>query len=190
MERTMKLSKESQLKLKQLEEKMSVDNREGDLSRARSLTVGTCFGGTTEIMMRGNNGYMWTPLQPVEVVELINQLAANVGCHVALKPKNDFSSWREWRVPPEEKERLNGSAPFVNDMAPYNQLGAQGMDPQVIAALNAGGILTEDFGGAAGGKGQPGANIFVGVNNRRNKDVVAIEKPKNRRSSKRAAKTS
>lgn len=184
----MKISKESQKKIKEIEEKMSVDNREGDLYRARSLTVGTCFGGTTEVMMRGNNGYMWTPLQPVEVIELINQLAANVGCHVALKPKKDFASWRDWRVTDEEKERLHGWAPFVNDIAPYNQLGASGMDPQVVAALEAGGILTEDFGGSAGHNGQPGANVFVGVNNRRNKNVVATEKPKNRRSSKRTAK--
>lgn len=165
------------------------------LQRAVSISVGTAFGGTTEISMRAeNNGSLWCYMQPVEVIELIHQLAANVGCHVALKPRKDFSSWRDWRVTDEEHERLNGWAPFVNDMAPYNQLGAKGMDPEVVAALNAGAILTESGGGAAGEgttKGQPGANVFVGVNNRSNtNETVAIEKPKNRRNTKRTAKAS
>ena len=177
----MKPSKQAQNKLKELEERMSVDNREGDLSRARSITVGTCFGGTTEIMMRGNNTYMWTPMQPVEVVELINQLAANIGCHVALKPKKDFASWRNWRVTDEEREHLNGHPPFVNDIAPYNRVGMEGLDPELEKALaNDGKIL--EFGGGSGG--------HPNTTPRRAKNVMAIEEPKNRRSSKRASKAS
>ena len=183
---------------------MSADTREGDLSRARSLTVGTCFGGTTEIMMRGNNSYMWAPLQPVEVVELINQLAANIGCHIALKPKKDFASWRDWRVTEEEKASLNGWAPFVNDMAPYNQLGAAGVDPEILKALDAGGKLNETSGGHGGnaeylilkpgspsGRGQPGASVFDYESFLRSKEnVVAPEKPKNRRNTKRTTTAS
>ena len=75
---------------------------ESQLNRARSITVGTAFGGTTEISMRSNAGnVLYSIMQPVEVIELIHQLAANVGCHILVKPRNDFSSWREWRVSQE-----------------------------------------------------------------------------------------
>lgn len=188
------MKKELQQKMRDLEERMMADTREGDLSRARSITVGTCFGGTTEIMMRGNNGYMWTPMQPVEVVELINQLAANIGCHVALQPKKDFASWREWRVTDEEKKHLNGWAPFVNDMAPFMQVGIKGLDPELEKALADGGKILEFGGGVGGGAiegiyeggdaGVPAEELIC----RRDKNVVATEKPKNRRSSKRTAK--
>ncbi len=182
------MKKQLQKRIQEIDDEFQARNRENELNRARSITIGTAFGGTSEIMMRGNNNFMWTTLQPVEVVELINQMAANIGCHVALKPRKDFASWRDWRVTDEEKERLNGGVPWVNDIEPYSQLGANGMDPKVVAALEAGGILTEAGGGIASGNAQPGANVFVGVNNRSKENVMAIEKPKNRRSAKRTAK--
>jgi hypothetical protein len=39
-------------KLRQMEAEMDLENRESNRNRARSITVGTAFGGTTEIMMR------------------------------------------------------------------------------------------------------------------------------------------
>jgi hypothetical protein len=111
-------------KIEDIEHKMSIENRKGDLRRARSVAVGTCFGGTTELMMRCNDGnVVWAVLQPVEVIELIHQLSANVGCHMMLQPREDFASWRNWRVSPEEKKHLNGHPPFVNDMAPFQNKG-------------------------------------------------------------------
>ena len=198
------MNKEVEQKIQEFNDRMTIDTREGDLCRARSITVGTCFGGTTEIMMRGNNSYMWTPMQPVEVVELINQLAANIGCHVALKPRKDFASWRDWRVTEEEKVALNGWAPFSNDISPYNQLGARGVDPDILKALDAGGQLNHVGGGAGGngedlvltsgspsGRGQPGASVFDYEAFLRSKEnVVATKKPKNRRGAKRATKAS
>jgi hypothetical protein len=75
-----------------------IDNFTSNLNRARSVTVGTAFGGTTELMMRKNDGtVVWALLQPVETVELIHQLAANIGCHIHVKPRDDFASWRDWR---------------------------------------------------------------------------------------------
>jgi hypothetical protein len=74
------------------------DGFTGGLNRARSVTVGTAFGGTTELMMRKNDGtVVWALLQPVETVELIHQLAANIGCHIHVQPRDDFASWRDWR---------------------------------------------------------------------------------------------
>jgi hypothetical protein len=110
-------------------QRQELESYESSLNRARSITVGTAFGGTTEIMMRGDGGrHMWCVMQPVEVTELIHQLAANIGCHIAVKPRDDFASWREWRVSEAEKKHLNGHAPFPNDMSVFQQLGASGFN--------------------------------------------------------------
>lgn len=125
------MNKKTKKKLEKIQAKQDAQNFESSLNRARSVTVGTCFGGTTELMMRGNDGsVLWTPMQPVEVIELIHQLAANVGCHIALAPRNDFSSWRDWRVSEAEKKHLQGHPPFVNDMAVFQRLGASGFDQE------------------------------------------------------------
>lgn len=117
--------------LHELEAKMDLENRESNYNRARSITVGTAFGGTTEIMMRGDGGrHLWCVMQPVEVIELIHQLSANVGCDAQIKPRKDFASWRDWRVSDAEKKHLNGHAPFVNDMAVVQQLGRSGYDDE------------------------------------------------------------
>lgn len=119
-------SKKHERTIRETEERMSEESRLGDLNRARSITVGTAFGGTTEIGMRCNDGrFVWSLMQPVEVIELIHQLAANVGCHINLAPRRDFSSWRDWRVSEEERLHLNGHAPFPNDMALHMGVGKQ-----------------------------------------------------------------
>ena len=116
-------------KIQEIQHKQEVENVESNFNRARSVTVGTAFGGTTEVSMRGNGDkFLYSIMQPVEVLELIHQLAANIGCHIAVKPRDDFGSWREWRVPESEKKHLQGHAPFVNDMAVFQRLGAIGFD--------------------------------------------------------------
>ena len=166
------MSKKHEAAIRKVEEKMSYESRVNDLNRARSVTVGTCFGGTTEVMMRGNDGsVLWTPMQPVEVIELIHQLAANVGCHIHLQPRKDFSSWRDWKYTEEELIHFRGPqtlpgvghAPHVNDMAPHQEKG------QVLPPPEA----------------QPGLKIT-----RSNKDVMATEKTVDRRSTKRSTKSS
>lgn len=118
-------------KIRELESKLDLENRESNYNRARSIMVGTAFGGTSEIMMRGDGGrHLWCVMQPVEVVELIHQLAANVGCDAKITPRKDFSSWRDWRVSEAEQKHLNGHAPFVNDMAVFQQLGASGYNDE------------------------------------------------------------
>jgi hypothetical protein len=106
-------------KLRQLK---SLDQHD---SRAQAITIGTAGGGTTEITMRSAHGqFLWNVYQPVEVVELINQLAANIGCHIHIQPRNDFSSWRQWRELSEaERLHLNGFPPFPNDMALSSRVG-------------------------------------------------------------------
>jgi hypothetical protein len=94
-------------KLRQLEALEANENR------AQSLTVGTAGGGTVEITMRTHSGrFMWNTYQPVEVVEFINQLAAGIGCHIHILPRQDFASWRNWKVSPEELAHIRGIQPF------------------------------------------------------------------------------
>ena len=123
--------KEKRRRVQDIEEHLALDNVASNLDRARSITVGTAFGGTTEVIMRGNDArYLWCVMQPVEVIELIHQLSANVGCSAELKPRRDFSSWRDWRVSEAEKKHLQGHAPFANDMAVFQKLGAAGYNDE------------------------------------------------------------
>lgn len=120
-----KLELEAYEKRRRTQIEMDIENTESNRNRARSITVGTAFGGTTEIMMRSDGGrHVWCIMQPVEVMELIHQLSANIGCHIHIKPRQDFGSWRDWKLTEEEKLHYNGHAPFVSDMAEVQQLGA------------------------------------------------------------------
>lgn len=144
-------------------------------NRARSVTVGTCFGGAVEISMRRADGSnTFAILQPVETIELIHQLAANVGCHLQLAPRRDFAAWRDWKYTEAELAHYRGDgylpgagwAPHANDMAPHMQIGANMPLPEL----------------------QPGMpNTLEGLENG---EAVAIEAPKRRRNSKRATATS
>ena len=152
-------------KLQEIQRKQDEANFESSLNRARSVTVGTCFGGTTELMMRGNNGsVLWAPMQPVEVIELIHQLAANVGCHIALKPRHDFASWRNWKAD-ATMIAGNGWPPFVNDMAPHQHIGQQLPAPEQ----------------------QPGLQPAMMARSESNEQTVATEKTVGRKRTKRAA---
>lgn len=65
-------------------------------NRARSITVGTAFGGVVEVNMRSDIASVYAQMQPTEVIELIEQLAAGVGIEIAMRPKVNFASWRGW----------------------------------------------------------------------------------------------
>jgi hypothetical protein len=135
--------------------------------------------------MRGEGGQsLWCLMQPVEVTELIHQLAANIGCHIAIKPRDDFSSWREWRISEAEKKHLNGHVPFPNDVSVFQQLGAAGFDQAAAEA----GIQNDldqkeyEYVNGAAQKAQKKRGV-------KNGNTVAIEKPANKRSTKRTPKT-
>ena len=88
---------------------------EADKYRARTVSVGHSGGGEVEIMMRGTSGdYLFNVYQPVEVIELINQLSAAIGCHIHIKPREDFSCYREWNeITDEQRAHLGEHAPFA-----------------------------------------------------------------------------
>ena len=168
------IAKLRQEKLDEISLQQELSNFESNLNRARSVMVGTAFGGTTEVSMRANDGSnLWCLMQPVEVIELIHQLAANVGCHISLQPRQDFSSWRNWKYTEKELEHYRGPqavpgvghAPHVNDMAPHQDRGQVLPPPEQ----------------------QPGLKTEVPVRSEEN--VVATKKTVNRRSAKRTTKT-
>ena len=161
-------------KIKEIENQQSVENFESNINRARSITIGTAFGGTTEISMRGNGDrFLYSILQPVEVLELIHQLSANIGCHIAVKPRDDFGSWREWRVSEAEKQHLQGQPPFVNDMAVFQRLGASGFDQAQAEATIEKWLSQKEYeyvnGGAQIKKESKNVAIKTSVNGRKSK---------------------
>jgi hypothetical protein len=118
------MTKSIQKQLQLAEEARLLRDLEANKNRARSLLVGTSFGGTVEVSMRADDGRaLWSPMQPVEVTELIHQLAAGIGCHIQLTPRNDFSSWRNWRVTEHQHKHLQGHPAFPNDMEPHMNTG-------------------------------------------------------------------
>jgi len=188
-----KFSKEYLKKIKSIDEKLMTDSREGDQDRARSITVGTAFGGTAELSMRRNDGRTtWVLLQPVEVIELIHQLAANVGCHIQLKPRQDFASWRGWVS--------NNDNAIGFDDSTMKTLAVEEEKP-IAVSYNTGvgwpAHISEEECFIQQHKGtknllpeeQPGLNIKT--MSRRDKDeTMATKKTINKRSSKRASRAS
>ena len=139
-----------------------VQESESQFNRARSVTVGTAFGGTVEVGMRANDGSnLWCILQPVEAIELIHQLAAAVGCHIHLQPRKDFSSWRVWREQ-NNQPPFSNHPPFAENTPNFESKGAVLPPPEL----------------------QPGLKI-----ERNDHEPVATKKTVNRRSTKRAATT-
>jgi hypothetical protein len=65
-------------------------------NRARSVTIGTAFGGVVELIMRSDAATIWAQMQPVEAIELMEQIAAGCGVEIAMRPKQNFASWRGW----------------------------------------------------------------------------------------------
>lgn len=142
--------------------------------RARSITVGTAFGGTSEITVRRHDGtVVFALLQPVEVVELIHQMAASVGCYVHLQPRKDFASWRNWKHTDEELSHFRG---------PGNTHGS-GHPPHVKIAGD-----EKDYKTALPPPDQqPGLALPPPKDSN---ETVATEKPSKRRRVKRAAAAS
>jgi hypothetical protein len=127
-------TKEHQERSKKAGQKIELAGIEDQVNRARSVSVGTCFGGVIELSMRSHGGVnVWCPLQPIEIVELIHQLSASVGCHINVQPRSDFASWREWNHSEEELAHYRGLQPLPgvghpphgSDMAPHQHIAAE-----------------------------------------------------------------
>ena len=190
---------EAKRKLQDIETAQNIDNYTSNLSRARSITVGTAFGGTTEIMMRSDGGrHIWCVMQPVEVIELIHQLAANVGCLIAIKPREDFSSWRGWKVSEEEKLHLQGHPHFPNDMAPHARIGADPRPEENKSDSGGNNLAADPVTGVLANKMVNNGTYMLGgeggkpasFERTENEHAMATKKTVNKRSAKRATKAS
>jgi len=105
--------------------KQQIRSLEANKNRAQSVSIGMSGSGTTEITMRGEDGtFLWNIYQPVQVTEFIHQLAASIGCHIHIQPRDDFGSWREWREPSDsERLHLNGFPPFAGEQLGHEKVG-------------------------------------------------------------------
>ena len=92
--------------------------------RARSVTVGTAFGGVVEINLRSDAASVFAQMQPTEAIELIEQLAAGVGIEIAMRPKQNFASWRGW------EEVIGNNVPM--DRIAWKGAAAWQLGPEVI----------------------------------------------------------
>jgi hypothetical protein len=100
-------------------------------NRARSITVGTAFGGVVEVNMRSDAASVYAQMQPTEAIELIEQLAAGVGIEIAMRPKQNFASWRGWEEVignnvPMDRIAWKGAAAW--------QLGSEVISPKQLKA--------------------------------------------------------
>ena len=106
-----KVSKTRQ-KIHQLYEENELASVKATQTRARAISVGTAGGGILEINMRGDVANLWYQMQPTEAVELIGQIAAAVGVEIAMRPRQDFSSWRSWDTSLPSSIAWIGAAPW------------------------------------------------------------------------------
>lgn len=118
-----KVSKTRQ-KIQELYEENELASLQQNQTRARSFTIGAATGGIIEVSMRGDYSNLWYLLQPVEAVEVINQIAAAAGIEVAMRPRQDFASWRSWDTSLPPSVHWMGTAPWQLDEEAREQLEA------------------------------------------------------------------
>jgi hypothetical protein len=103
---------ETRQKIHEIYEQNEYADLKNNQSRARSFSVGTTTGGIIEVSMRADVASLWYLLHPVEAVEIIEQLAAAAGLQVALRPKQDFTTWRSWDPTTPGCTHWLGAAPW------------------------------------------------------------------------------
>jgi len=80
----------------QLDIERQIQEREAEAYRGRTINVGGDNEGV-EISIRMSNGKTaWHQLSPVAAIELMHSIASRIGCHIAVEPRDDFSSYRNW----------------------------------------------------------------------------------------------
>lgn len=117
--------KEFEKVFREKQQQQQLNSLDSNRNRAQSVSIGTSASGMSEITMRGIDGtFLWGIYQPTQVTELIHQLAASIGCHIHIQPRDDFGSWREWREPTkQERLHLNGWPPFANYQLGHQNVG-------------------------------------------------------------------
>ena len=120
-----------------LYEQNELANLKANQTRARSLTIGTATGGIIEVGMRGDFSSLWYLLQPTEAVEIIGQLAAAAGIEIAMRPRQDFASWRSWDTSMPPSVAWMGAAPWqLSDEARAELEAAKAKNIKSIEAVD------------------------------------------------------
>ena len=120
-----------------LYEQNELANLKANQTRARSLTIGTATGGIIEVGMRGDFSNLWYLLQPTEAVEIIGQLAAAAGIEIAMRPRQDFASWRSWDTSMPPSVAWMGAAPWqLSDEARAELEAAKAKNIKSIEAVD------------------------------------------------------
>ena len=107
-----KKTSKTRQKIHELYEENELANLKANQTRARSFSVGTASGGILELNMRGDFSNLWYQMQPTEAIEIIGQLASAVGVDIAMRPKQDFSTWRSWDTSLPGSVAWMGAAPW------------------------------------------------------------------------------
>ena len=115
---------ETRKKIHSLYEENELADLQQRNARSRSLTIGTANGGMIEVGMRGDYSSLWYLLRPVEVAEILEQLAAAAGLEIAMRPKQNFASWRSWDSEMPAFSEWKGSAPHNIGAEERAMLGA------------------------------------------------------------------
>jgi hypothetical protein len=118
-----KVSKTRQ-QIQELCEQNELASLQQNQTRARSFSIGATTGGIIEVSMRGDYSNLWYLLQPVEAIEIINQLASAAGVEIAMRPRQDFASWRSWDTSLPPSVHWMGTAPWQLDDDARQQLEA------------------------------------------------------------------
>jgi|TARA_R110002012_G_scaffold318414_1_gene536835 hypothetical protein len=137
--------KEYEKKLEEKNRKEQLESMDANATRAQAISIGSSGSGTTEITMRGRNGvFLWNVFQPVQVIELIHQMSASIGCHIHIQPREDFASWRDWpKLGEADKLHLNGHPPFASYLPTAPDTGQMkkepvGIDPRLTEEKSCG----------------------------------------------------
>jgi len=129
---TSKKTSKTRKKINDLYEENEYANIKANQTRARSLTIGTAAGGVIEVGMRGDFSNLWYLLQPVEAIEVIGQLAAAAGVEIAMRPRQDFASWRSWDTSLPDNTYWVGTAPWQlssDDKEKLNEVKMKNLKP-------------------------------------------------------------
>jgi hypothetical protein len=112
---------ETRKKIHEIYEQNEYADLKQNQNRARSFSVGTTVGGIIEVSMRADSASLWYLLYPVEVAEIIEQLASAAGLQVALRPKQDFTTWRSWDATSPDFSHWIGASPgqMTNEQREY-----------------------------------------------------------------------
>jgi len=93
-------------------EKRELDALRSNDNRARAISCGQMTGGLIEIMLRADTTFLYYICNPVEAVELMEQLAAACGIEILKRPKQDFTAWRSWDLDQPNGVHWKGAAPW------------------------------------------------------------------------------